>query len=383
MDTSRQAAKEAPALASQGLSAQFGSTASLCRTGDWPTSPLLTPEHLGKALPDLIEVSVFSNDVLAAGNKAALTANAEHYFSRRPGAVREDSGGPLGLFFSWREGPALYRLYAKKRFSLALSLNLPRIAGAKLGIPGTGERHGNSSLPLLAEGYDQAGLRMGMCQDIIDAVSKAKTGFRELTERAFGLSQVREIHANFSAVELAYDFAEQPTAIQAYERAFGKIFIAHEGASGLSGSLRKGERFAVYGKDESIRFELKLSGRRVKALVGSQRVPESPDKVESVFRAVEERYLPAWLDVEAHRLAAPQMSIGEFAQRLPRARNRKTLDSIAHRLAVAGKVACEQDRRSLLGTLTKRGLVSKARVRGWRLASLDADRCWQTWGHRP
>lgn len=362
----------------------FGGTTALCKTGGLRSGALLTPAHLGQALPDLIEVSVFADEVLVAGNKAALTASAEYYFSRRPGATREECTiGPLGLFFSWREGAALYRLYAKNRFSLALSLNLPRLISTRHGLPGAKKRHGNSSLPLLAEGYDLAGLREGMCQDIREAVAKAKADYRELCHRAFGIGNISQVHANFSAVELAYDFAVPPAVVQDYTRAFGKVLLPRESELGLSGSLRKGERFVLYPKDESVRFETKLSGRRIKQVVGSQRVPESSQGVSSVFDALERRYLPVWLDVEAHRLQADAMTLGEFAQQLPRLRNRGVLEGLAQHLACTGRVRAGRATWSLLSKLSKRGLLTRSRIRGWRLSTPAADGCWRVWGERP
>lgn len=183
----------------------------------------LTP-RLARALPDLVQLSVFADGPVASRNSLTETAVAHSYFSNRPGtSFLNDEQDPQGICYSWKEGELSIRLYIKKSFSMSVRFNLQRIAAARCGLTGAYERHGNTVMPLLAEGYDLASLRQGMCQDIVDLTQQAKAIYLHVCPKALGLPVQGEVQANLSFIELAIDQPGDAELIQSYQRAFGKV----------------------------------------------------------------------------------------------------------------------------------------------------------------
>lgn len=157
----------------------------------------------------------------------------------------------------------------------------------------------------------------------------------------------------------------------------------------LAGSLRQGERAVIYLKDgaESIvRRELAISGRRIKELTGSQRVPDDADGVARLFDALEARYTRVWLEVERHRQVGT-LSLGELIQRMPRVRDVEMLGRVVAELAEYGRIAATPSNRYLLDSLRRNGLIENpmavTKVRGFRVSTVDSDALWRLWRKRP
>lgn len=157
----------------------------------------------------------------------------------------------------------------------------------------------------------------------------------------------------------------------------------------LSGVLRKGERSVIYlkgGAEPIVRRELSISGRRIKELTGSQRVPDDADGVARILNALAARYAPVWLEVERHRQVGT-LSLGELIQRMPRVRDVEMLGRVVAVLAECGRIAATPANRCLLDSLRRKGLIenpaSITRVRGFRISTVDSDALWRLWGTRP
>lgn len=190
--------------------------------------PVPPPERpisaLGLVIPDLIQLSVFASSPVAAGDISEKTANAHRYFSSCPGArPHGDEQDRQGPGYVWKQGELSLKLYIKRSFSMSVRFNLQRIAAARCGLPGAKERHGNVVRPLLADGYDLASIRQGMCSDIVDLTRQAKEIYEELCPKAFGVPVVGEVHANLSFVELAIDQPGDAELMKNYQRAFRKV----------------------------------------------------------------------------------------------------------------------------------------------------------------
>lgn len=348
---------------------------------------LLTSKHQGLALPDRVQVSVFADAPRAFGETSAQTAHAARYFRARPGAAyHDDPDDPTGPSFAWREGPVTLKLGIKDSFSLAATFNPQRMATSRHGLPGAHGRHGNTALPLLAEGYTVAGLRLGMAEDIADTVARVRRRYPDIVAKALGVPVVGGVHANWSAIELAYDFGRDPAVIGTYDRAFRKVFRVGQNATGLSGCLRQGEHFAVYPKDHIVRFEIRVTGRRIKQATGSQRVPGTASEVANVLDVLEAHYLPVLLELERHRLPGSGGTLGHLVMSLPRVRDRDALDRIARQLGLTGRIKSVKSNRAILDSLRKRGLVENllrtTGVRGYRVSSPESETLWRLWGKR-
>lgn len=157
----------------------------------------------------------------------------------------------------------------------------------------------------------------------------------------------------------------------------------------LSGSLRKGERAVIYLKDGAepiVRRELAISGRRIKELTGSQRVPDDADGVARLFAALEARYAPVWMEVERHRQRGT-LTWGELVKKMPRVRDEEMLGRVVAELAEHGRIAATPSNRCLLDSLRRKGLIenpaSVTKVRGFRVSTPDSDNLWCLWGKRP
>lgn len=352
--------------------------------------PLLTTDMLGSALPDRVQLSIFADHprIMRRKDYILRTRNAETYFSHRPGAVRHDGRkDPLGLHYAWREGTATLKLgIGPRSFSMAAIFNVQRDLAERAGIAKAQDRHGNCVFPLTSHGYTLPDLRRGLCADIAGKASWARSLYTEIVPAALGLSVAGAVYANFSQIELAYDLPPQDRlTLRSFHRPFGKVFVSEKGAKQgfLSGKLRQGERFVIYAKPDAIRFECALSGARVKEIVGNKRVPDDGAGVERTLTALEERYLPIWVEVERHRLHSKKALLGEFVARLPRIRNRSALDRVAEALDQDGKLATSQHNRVVVEALRRRGLLenllTKTRLRGYRTAAPGYDGVWSAW----
>lgn len=191
--------------------------------------PVPAPElpALGLVIPDLIQLSFFVKGPVIVDPlliETDETDRARRYFSSRPDAsFSDDEQDRQGIGFIWKQDELSLKLYIKKSFSMSARFNLQRLAAARCGLPGANERHGNTVLPLLVEGYDLASLRRGMCQDIIDLTQKAKSIYVDICSKAFGWSIQSEVYANLSFIELAVDCPGDAELIKSYRRAFGKV----------------------------------------------------------------------------------------------------------------------------------------------------------------
>lgn len=187
-------------------------------------APGLSIPALGLVIPDLIQLSVFANSPVAIGNTAEQTAHAHRYFSSCPDArLHDDKQDRQGPGYVWKQGELSLKLFMQRSFSMSVRFNLQRIAAARCGLPGAKERHGNVVLPLVADGYDLASIRRGMCSDIVDLTRQAKEIYAELCPKAFGVPVGSEVHANLSFIELAIDQPGDTELMKSYQRAFRKV----------------------------------------------------------------------------------------------------------------------------------------------------------------
>lgn len=352
--------------------------------------PLITPDHQGRALPDQIRFSIFADYPRADGLGSAHMIEAAKYFLSRNAVAFNDT---TGWGYTVREGAATYRHHLVESISLNVTMNPQRLAVGRHGLIGIGGRHGNAASLLLREGYEHRSLRTGMCADIADAAAKAKQRYAAVCLKAFGVAVEGQVHANFSSIEMAYDFAVDPGVIPLYARSFRKLFERSDSEERLSGGLRKGERFAIYLKEPRqdynplVRFEASITGARIKNLTGSQRVPEDADAVARVLDKVEARCLPLWLEVERHRQGGGEGTFGQLACRLPRTPNLRLLDDVARELSLTGRIKGTPENRSLIVSLTKRGFLQNPKpvtgVRGVRATTPETDDFWRAWTKRP
>jgi hypothetical protein len=354
--------------------------------------PLLSKSHLGLAIPDLVKVSIFADGPSAAG---AMSQSADFYFRKLPWVSRCDDDPLTGKSYTWREGDILFTLGTKTSFTLTASFNLQRMVASRHGLIGAKEDDGNTIYPLLSEGYNLKELRTGMCADIVDTVMHLKKRYVELFQDVFRQAIEGDVHANFSRVELDYDFSGNQNIIDSYSRSFGKVIGIGANSTGLSGRLRKGESFAIYLKrpqhssSHIIRIEMAIGGPMIKKLVGGQRVPNDAQAVGRILDAIEAYYLPIWIEVERHRQPGKVMRNGQFNLKIPRPRGARwmKLQRAVRQLAKKGRIRVVKSNRSLVLSLEKNGLLEnlrrKTRVRGYRVTSPSSDPHWQAWGMRP
>lgn len=354
---------------------------------------LITPRLVGQAMPDQVRLSVFGPWPKAVGNVRAQTDQAHRYFKAYPGAKFDDREGDwVGPGYVLRVGDLTCKFGVAKTFSMSATFNPQRLTARRCGL--TQWRHpegGNTVVSLLAQGYDRLGLRRGMCADIADLSAQAKLAYETIVPKALGEPIIGEVQANFSRLELIFDFEHDPDAIASYERAFGKVVRVYDQAQGLAGRLRKGESFRIYAKPPVhagpvVRFEIAITGARIKKITESQRVPADAAGVECVLRAVEDRYMPIWLQVERHRLPHGGPGLPRLIYRAPRFRGRdeEHFFRMARQLDRRGWIKATKRNRTKLVTLKKKGLVESlrllTRVKGIYVTTPESEPLWRALG---
>ncbi len=352
-------------------------------------SPLITSASLGHGLPDQVRVSIFTGEYLTA----AEAARVRRYLLALPGtkfdAGEEDSTGPS---YTRCVGDLLCKFRVGKWLSMSAATNPQRLIVRATGLASPDDDDDNTVLPLVAHGYDLNMMRQFMCDDIADWVARAKTIYLETYQKARGGPVTAMVHANLSILEVDYDSHGDADLIASYDRAFRKVVIPHKKATSLSGTLKKGEKFAIYLKRPSfspapvVRFEMAITGAQIKKLTGTQRVPDSGPAIERLLTAVETRYLPVWLLIERHRSTRAALTYGEFARRLPRIKNVEALERLAEQLGRMGRVPSKGN-QNLLAALRLSGLIENpgatTKVRGFRVTTPESDAHWQRWRSRP
>jgi len=358
-------------------------------------SPLITQSLLGAALPDRVQISVFADSPRATGHTGVYTVRADSYFGKRKGAKRHyDYRDPIGQCYVWREGQDTIKFgIGPESFSMTLSFNVMRHAVVDLCLGGARTRHGNVVPTSGTPSRHRMDLRRYACETIADRVAWAKRRYAKLVRAALGLQAQGEARANLSILELSYDFPPRDASkVESYRRAFNKLFRPQPG-DGLSGRLRKGERFGIYVKTEEetgtptvLRFEMALSGKWIKRATGSQRVPDQVSGVERVLLALEETYLPVLLEVERHRQPSPRVTLGALIGHFRKGGDWGLYDRIARKLGRDGKIKTGPKNRGPLTTMRRRGLVENpaaiTRNRGYWVTAPRWDRPFQKWGQK-
>lgn len=352
-------------------------------------SPLITSARLGHGLPDRVQVSIFTGEHVTD----AEAAQVRRYLSVLPGTVPdeddEDSAGPG---YTRRVGDLLCKFRVGSWLSMSATFNPQQRIVQATGLASPDDDDDNTVLPLVAHGYDLDIMRECMCDDIADRVARAKAIFLETYQKALGAPVTAVVQANVSSLEVDYDSHGDADQIASYDRAFRKVIIPHRRATGPSGSLKKGEKFAIYLKRPTfsptpiVRFEMAISGAQIKKLTGTQRVPDSGPAIERLLTAVEARYLPVWLLIERHRSTRAALTYGEFARRLPRIKNVEALERLAEQLGRTGRVG-SRGNHNHLAALRRSGLIENlgatTKVRGYRVTTPESDAHWQRWRLRP